>query len=165
MAKEINGLSGSVSQRRIVIVVSRYNLDITDKLRQGALLTLKNNQVPDESIVLLWVPGAWELPQAAQQALKQLSPDGVICLGCVIRGETTHDQHINTTVSQQLGRLSSDFGIPIAFGLLTCNTYDQAAQRAGGNVGNKGIEATEALLEMFRLFDGMQQAQALSPMT
>jgi 6,7-dimethyl-8-ribityllumazine synthase len=156
VVKEINGSSGSVSHRKIVIIVSRYNLEITDKLRQGALQTLQNNHIPDENVTVLWVPGAWELPQATQQTLRQWAPDGVICLGCVIRGETTHDQHINTTVSHQLGRLSTDFAIPVAFGLLTCNTYDQAVQRAGGNVGNKGIEAAEALLEMFRLMDGMQ---------
>jgi 6,7-dimethyl-8-ribityllumazine synthase len=146
----------SVSHRRVAIIVSRYNLEITEKLRQGALHALKDQQVPEQNISIVWVPGAWELVAAAQKVLQQKNFDGIVCLGCVIRGETTHDQHINNTVSHSLGRLSIDFGIPVAFGLLTCNTWDQAVQRAGGKVGNKGVEATEALLEMFRLFDSMK---------
>jgi 6,7-dimethyl-8-ribityllumazine synthase len=155
VVKELNGSSGSVAHRKIAIIVSRYNSEITDKLRLGALQTLKKNQIPADQILVAGVPGAWELPIVAQHVLKTQVVDGVICLGCVIRGETTHDQHINTAVSQSLARLSIDVGVPIAFGLLTCNTYDQAAQRAGGNAGNKGIEAAEALLELLRLFDAM----------
>lgn len=144
-----------MSHRKVAIIVSRYNLEITDKLREGAIRTCKSHQIPDENLSLLWVPGAWELVSAAQFCLQQKAFDGLVCLGCVVRGETTHDQHINNTVSQGLGRLSIDFGIPVAFGLLTCNTWDQAVERSGGRVGNKGVEATEALLEMFRLFDSM----------
>ncbi len=145
-----------ISQRKVAIIVSRYNLEITDKLREGALGCLRNQKIPDEQVAVLWVPGAWELVSAAHVCLQQKQFDGLVCLGCVVRGETTHDQHINATVSQGLGRLSIDFGIPIAFGLLTCNTWDQAVERSGGRVGNKGVEATEALLEMFRLFDSMK---------
>lgn len=146
----------ALSRRKVAIVVSRYNLEITDKLRVGALRTLQAQHVPEQNISVVWVPGAWELVSATHCVLQQQLVDGVVCLGCVVRGETTHDQHINSTVSQMLGRLSVDFSVPIAFGLLTCNTWDQAVERSGGRVGNKGVEATEALLEMFRLFDSLK---------
>lgn len=160
MVKEFSGALKSDqsiwdSARNIAIVVSRYNLEITDKLREGALRTLNAHRVPEKCISVVWVPGAWELVSATHHILRQHQVEGVVCLGCVIRGETTHDQHINHTVSQSLGRLSVDFSTPIAFGLLTCNTWDQAVERAGGRVGNKGVEATEALLEIFRLFDSL----------
>lgn len=156
MALEITGKEGNVSDRKFVIVVSEYNREITDKLKTGAVQTLHQHLVPDDKIVILWVPGAWELTLAADFAIKHYQPAAVICLGCVIRGETTHDQHINTTVSQSLGRLSLERGLPVAFGLLTCNTWDQAVQRAGGAVGNKGIESTLAVIEMLQLFDNCQ---------
>jgi 6,7-dimethyl-8-ribityllumazine synthase len=152
-----NGPAVSVAHCQFVIVVSRYNLEITEPLKQGALLTLKQNQVPVENVTVLWVPGAWELPLAAEMAIEQLKPDAVVCLGCVIRGETTHDQHINGTVSRELGRIGLDFRIPIGFGLLTCNTWDQAVQRAGGSVGNKGQEATEAVIEQLRLGERLRR--------
>jgi len=155
MIREIDGAVGSVQHRKFVIVVSKYNLEITEPLKQGAMHTLRQHGVLDENISVIWVPGAWELPLVTQMAIEQLNPDAVICLGCVIRGETTHDQHINTTVSHGLGRLGLDWKIPIAFGLLTCNTWDQAVQRAGGSVGNKGQECAAAVIEQLQLADQM----------
>ncbi len=157
MIREFQSTQGSVADRKFAIVVSKYNLEITDKLRSGAIQALQANGVADDHISVLWVPGAWELPLGAKQALEALQPDAVICLGCVIRGETTHDQYINRTVSQLLGSMSIETGKPIAFGLLTCNTWDQAAQRAGGSVGNKGIESVDAALAMLRLGDSLAQ--------
>ena len=90
-----------------------------------------------------------------QFVLEKDSPDAVICLGCVVRGETTHDQYINSTVSSELGKLGLEHRTPVAFGLLTCNTMDQAIQRAGGDVGNKGIESADAVIELLKLFDAM----------
>lgn len=156
MTPEYTGKRGSVSDRKFVIVVSEYNLEITEKLKQGAVQTLQSHNVPDDNVTVLWVPGAWELTLACQFAIKHYQPAAVICLGCVIRGETTHDQHINTTVSQGLGRLGLESGVPVAFGLLTCNTWDQAVQRAGGSVGNKGVESAQAVIEMLQLFDSCQ---------
>lgn len=136
---------------RFAIVVSRYNDSITGKLLNGSLETLKAAGVADGDIDVAWVPGAWEIPVVAARLAFSESYAAVICLGAVIRGETTHDQHINRQVSMSLGELALETGLPIAFGVLTVNTLEQAIHRAGGNVGNKGVEAAEAALEMVNL--------------
>ena len=151
MIQELQGTTGSVSEDRFAIVVSKYHLSITGKLLEGAQQTLTRNLVPTAQIKVFWVPGAWEIPGGAQLALESEQFDAVVTLGCVIRGETTHDQHINTTVSNGLGQLSLQHQKPVAFGLLTCNTMDQAIQRSGGNVGNKGVETAEAAIHMLLL--------------
>jgi 6,7-dimethyl-8-ribityllumazine synthase len=133
------------------IVVARYNESITGKLLSGALETLKAAGVADDDIVVAWVPGAWEIPLAAQRFAEKSVVSAVITLGCVIRGETTHDRYINAAVSTSLMQMSLDRGKPIAFGVLTVNTLDQAIHRSGGNVGNKGEEAALAAIEMVRL--------------
>ena len=97
------------------------------------------------------MPGAWEVPVLAQHFAKQAGVSAVICLAAVIRGETTHDQYINRQVSDSLGRLALEHEIPVLFGVLTCNTLEQAIHRAGGNVGNKGSESASAALEMVNL--------------
>lgn len=145
----------SVAHRKFAIVVSRYHLDITQSLLDGALQTLREHDVSDENIRILWVPGAWEIPFAVQRVLLNQQLDAVICLGCVIRGETTHDQHINTTVSNGLGRIGLDNGVPISFGLLTCNSKEQAVARAGGDVGNKGVESAQAAIELLQMFESL----------
>jgi 6,7-dimethyl-8-ribityllumazine synthase len=136
---------------KFAIVVSKYNDSITSKLLDGALETLKKAGVSDDDIDVLWVPGAWELPLATKWVAQDKDVIGVITLGAVIRGDTTHDQHINRAVSQQLMQMAVQSSKPIGFGLLTVNTLDQAIQRAGGNVGNKGVEAAEAVVQMIRL--------------
>jgi len=135
---------------RLAVVVSRYNDSITRKLLEGALTTLADRGVPDDQIDVAWVPGAWELPLVAQR-MAGADYQAVICLGAVIRGETTHDQHINRAVSLGLTEISLASGIPVLFGLLTCDTLEQAIHRAGGNVGNKGSECALAALEMIDL--------------
>jgi 6,7-dimethyl-8-ribityllumazine synthase len=147
--------NATVGSRRFAIVVSRYHDSITQKLLDGALETLHAHAVPDAQICVLWVPGAWEIPFAVQRVLQSRQLDAVICLGCVIRGETTHDQHLNTTVSNSLGRLGLDNGVPVAFGVLTCNSMEQAIARSGGEVGNKGVESATAVIELLQLFDSM----------
>ena len=142
-----------VSGSRVAIVVSSYHKDITGKLLDGATATLTEIGIATEDIYSAWVPGSWEIPLAAQRLLETEKWDAVICLGCVIRGETTHDQHINTTISNALGVLSLDYSKPVAFGVLTCNTIEQAEARCGGAVGNKGVEAAEAVLHMLALFE------------
>lgn len=150
MAHEILAQSQN-SDGRYAIVVSTYNSTITNKLLAGAIETLTTAGIASGDIVVVRVPGAWELPLAATLLAKELSISAVITLGAVIRGETTHDQHINRAVSNALMDLMNLTGKPIAFGLLTCNTLEQAIHRAGGNVGNKGCEAAEAAIEMVRL--------------
>lgn len=150
MPRVFEGQLGGVDGR-YAIVVSRYNENITAKLLEGAIATLKQHGIADESIDVAWVPGAWEIPLIAERLAESESYAAIICLGAVIKGETTHDEHINRQVSASLGQLALDTGLPVAFGILTCNTMEQAIHRAGGNVGNKGVECAEAVLKMVSL--------------
>jgi 6,7-dimethyl-8-ribityllumazine synthase len=133
------------------IVVSRYNESITRKLLAGALETLAAHGVGGERIDVAWVPGAFEIPLVAHRLATSGRYVAVICLGAVIRGETTHDQHINRAVSAGLGQAGIHSGVPVLFGVLTCDTVEQAIHRSGGNVGNKGSECALAALEMVNL--------------
>ena len=143
---------GAAAQNaRFAIVVSRYNESITGKLLDGALATLTEAGVADDFIVVAHVPGAWEIPLVAARLARGGNYDAILCLGAVIKGETTHDEHINRQVSQSLGQLSLETGLPVLFGVLTCNTLEQAIHRSGGNVGNKGVECAQAALEMVDL--------------
>jgi 6,7-dimethyl-8-ribityllumazine synthase len=135
----------------VAIVVSQYNDHITNKLCKAAVETLLAGGIADNDILIVRVPGAWELVFATQQLLNNLNCRGVVALGAVIKGETTHDQHINRAVSLGLMQLSLEHTKPVAFGLLTVNTLEQAIQRSGGNAGNKGDEAASALLQCLRL--------------
>jgi 6,7-dimethyl-8-ribityllumazine synthase len=136
---------------KIGVVVSTYNSNITQRLQTGATETLQAAGWNQEQIETLQVPGAWELPLAAQWLLERQQVVAVLALGAVIRGETTHDQHINRAVSNALMELMLATGKPVGFGLLTCNSLEQAIHRAGGNVGNKGCETAEAVLAMLAL--------------
>ena len=135
------------------IVVSRYNESVTSKLLAGALETFQTAGVTEDRLEVVWVPGAWEIPIAAQRLAATRRHAAIICLGAVIRGETTHDQHINRSVSQSLAWLALQFDVPIQFGLLTCQSLEQAIHRSGGSVGNKGVECAQAALEMASLMD------------
>ncbi|MFM8252977.1 MAG: 6,7-dimethyl-8-ribityllumazine synthase [Planctomycetota bacterium] len=136
---------------RYAVVVSRYNESITSRLLAGALETLTNHGIAADAVDVAWVPGAWELPVVARHWAQSNGYSAVICLGAVIRGETSHDEHINRQVSLSLGQIAAETGIPVLFGLLTCHSLEQAIQRAGGNMGNKGVECAEAALEMVSL--------------
>lgn len=131
----------------VAIVVSRYNDWITSRLLDGALEAIER-LAPDASVTILPVPGAWELVTGAAAA-EAAGANAIVCLGCVIKGETEHDRFINDAVSTALGTLSTE--VPIGFGLLTVNDGDQADARAGGAMGNKGAEAAEAALTMLGL--------------
>ena len=150
MPNVISGPIDSVSGR-FAIVVSRYNDSITGKLLSGAVDTLTQHGVQDSQIDVAWVPGAWEIPLVAQRFAQSEDYVAVLCLGAVIRGETTHDEHINRQVSLSLGQIALDTGVPVLFGVLTCNNLEQAIHRSGGNVGNKGVECALAALEMASL--------------
>ena len=137
---------------KIAVVASRYHESITKKLLEGALATLTGGGISDSAIDVAWVPGAWEIPVVAQRFAKSGRYVAVIALGAVIRGETTHDQHINHQVSGSLGRIAIDTGVPVLFGVLTCNSLEQAIHRSGGQAGNKGVECAQAALEIVKLF-------------
>ena len=150
-------------QGRFAIVVSRYNESVTSNLLDGAVRTLSAHGVADERIDVAWVPGAFEIPTVANRLAASGRYVAVLCLGAVIRGETTHDQHINRAVSTALAEIGARTGVPVLFGVLTCNTLEQAVARSGGQagtrgkdrpdsrVGNKGVECAEAALEMVNL--------------
>lgn len=135
----------------IGIVVAQYNSAITYPLRDAAIETLVAGGVTRSLIQLVYVPGAWELPLAIQLMFKQKSMHAALALGCVIKGETTHDEHINRAVSSGLMDISLRFNKPIGFGLLTVNTLEQAQARAGGAVGNKGEETANAVLAQLQI--------------
>ncbi len=147
------------ASRRFAIVVSTYNASITRQLLNGALTTLEQHGTPTANIDIVRVPGAWELALATQELAASATYDGIVSLGAVIRGETTHDQHINRFVSMALGKISLETRTPIGFGLLTCETFDQARERSGGTMGNKGNEATLAMLEMVALLERLEETR------
>ncbi len=143
---------------RWAIVVARYNEHITGRLLDGALSTLRAAGAADDDVDVFWVPGAFELPTVAARAADSRRYRAVVCLGAVIRGETTHDQHINRAVSLQLAEIGVRTGVPALFGVLTCDTLEQALHRAGGNVGNKGAECAEAALRLADLLERLPGA-------
>jgi 6,7-dimethyl-8-ribityllumazine synthase len=155
MASSLKNLSdvGTVELKRageykIGIVVSAYHNDITFALRDGAVATLKENGIAESNITVKHVPGAFELPLAAKWLKDEKNLDAVICLGCVIKGETDHDIYINTTVAKALMDLCLQDKVPYVFGVITPNTAQQAKERAGGKHGNKGVECASAALHM-----------------
>ncbi len=136
------------SGMRIGIVVADWNAQITHALFEACLQTLLQQGVAEQNIHSLQVPGAYELPIAAQYLAEQYQPDAIIALGCVIKGETSHNEYINHAVSQGLMQLSLQYRKPFIFGLLTTNNLQQAKDRAGGKHGNKGTEAAITALKM-----------------
>lgn len=160
ISKSTPNVSQASANHVIGIVVSDYNSNITHKLSDAAVETLVNHGIPHNDIWVVHVPGAWELSFATQRLLALKNVCGVIALGAVIKGETSHDQHINRAVSLSLMQLSLDRNKPVAFGLLTVNSLEQAIQRSGGNVGNKGQEAASALLESLTMCKIMDEIEA-----
>jgi 6,7-dimethyl-8-ribityllumazine synthase len=139
--------------RRCAVVVRRFNETITQRLVEGALDALVRHGVAFDDIDVFWVPGAWELPAAARRVSAPERYDALIALGAVIRGDTPHFDYVAGEASRGLSLASADFDVPIAFGVLTCDTMAQAEARAGGEHGNKGWDAALAALEMADLFD------------
>ena len=136
------------SSFKIGIVVSEWDADITNALLSGAKETLLKAGVSEDHIEVLYVPGSFELPWGARQIMKPGKKDAVICLGCIIQGETKHDEYIAAAVASGIMQLGLMSGIPVIFGVLTTNTEEQAKERAGGKHGNKGSEAAVAALQM-----------------
>lgn len=150
-------ISGSpVGQgRRVAVVASRFNETITRALVDGALDALVRHEVAFDDIDIIWVPGAWELPLAARHAMASDRYEAVVALGAVIRGDTPHFDYVAGEASRGLADASRDSEIPLGFGLLTCDTMEQALARCGGEHGNKGWDAALAALEMADLMSQM----------
>lgn len=144
--------------RRVVIVAARFNTTITEKLVEGAMDACVRHGVAFDDVDILWVPGAWELPLAVAKALQTDRYDACVALGAVIRGGTPHFEYVAGEASRGLALLQGEFGVPIGFGLLTCDDLAQAEERAGGAHGNKGWDAALAALEMADLFGRLDLA-------
>jgi 6,7-dimethyl-8-ribityllumazine synthase len=136
---------------KFAIIVARWNAVITDRLLQGALDCLHRSGAAKEDINVLRVPGAWEIPAAARAVAETKLVDAVVTLGCLLRGETAHFEAIYNEVARGIGQSQQETGVPHAFGVLTCDTLEQALDRAGLKAGNKGFEAASAAIEMVSL--------------
>lgn len=139
---------------RIAIVVSRWNDIITQRLLDGALDGLARHGVDTDTVEIAWVPGSFELPVVAKKFAASKRFDAVIALGCVIRGSTSHYDHVTAGVTSGIAQIGLQTGIPCIFGLVTTESIEQAIERAGSKMGNKGFEAATAAIEMATL---MQQ--------
>jgi 6,7-dimethyl-8-ribityllumazine synthase len=141
-----------VAGYRFAIVVSRFNEEITEGLLQGARERLAEASVPDDSVTIIHVPGAFEIPIAAQRLGESGEYDAIVCLGCLIKGDTMHFEYIAEAASHGIMQAASATGVPMAFGVLTTLTEAQAVERSRSGPGNKGREAAAAALEMAALF-------------
>lgn len=149
---KISPLSSHLSAlNHYAIIVSKFNEFITEKLLESCLKTLVSNNVNEKNIDIVKVPGSFEIPTAAKNLIDLKKYNAIICLGCIIRGETSHYEHICTAVSNEIARLGSTHGLPIIFGVITCENIEQAQDRAGVKIGNKGSEAALAAIEMVSL--------------
>jgi 6,7-dimethyl-8-ribityllumazine synthase len=151
MPRSIEGVF-SADSGRFGIVVSRFNDFITRRLLDGALDCLRRHGVNDDRIDVAWCPGAFEIPQVARKMVSAQGYRAVICLGCVIRGETPHFEYVAGAAATGLGKLALESEVPVIFGVLTTDTLEQAIDRAGAKAGNKGWDAAMSALEMADLF-------------
>lgn len=140
--------TGRASGLRVAIVVSKYNEFVTERLQAGALAALASAGVDANDVTVVRVPGAFEIPLAAQHAAESGRFDAVVCLGCVIRGETPHFEYLSSAVSHGLTTAAAATGVPMGFGVLTTNSVEEALARAADGPGNKGQEAAMAAVEM-----------------
>lgn len=139
--------------RRIAIVVARFNSVVTRRLLDGALAGLRSHGVADGDIDVAWVPGAFELPLAARRLAASHTYDAVVCLGAVIRGETSHFEHVAGQAAAGIREAGEATGVPVIFGVLATQTLEQAIDRSGGDHGNKGWDAAAAAIEMASLLE------------
>ena len=160
-------LAGNLSATglRVGIVISRFNSFITERLLDGALDALERSGAPNDQIEIIRVPGSFELPIAAKKLAESKHPDSIICIGCVLRGETSHYEHVSNEVARGIQLAQMDTGVPIAFCVLTCDTLEQAIDRAGLKSGNKGFEAGLAAVEMGNLSRQLRPATPAAPPT
>ena len=141
----------TVSNARFCIVVARWNSFVVDSLESGAIDTLKRHGVSDKEITIVRVPGAFEMPLALDKVAATGKYDGIIALGAVIRGGTPHFEYVAGECVKGMAQVTLNHGIPVAFGVLTVDTIEQAIERAGTKAGNKGAEAAESTIEMVNL--------------
>lgn len=153
MALNIKEVEGRLSAAglRFAIIVTRFNAFVTDRLLLGAIDALKRSGADEASIEIIRIPGAWEFPITAKAVAAQQRHDALICVGAVIRGDTPHFDYVAGEASSGLARIAAETGIPVAFGVLTTNTVEQAIDRSGAKSGNKGYDAAITAIEMANL--------------
>ncbi len=150
-------MTAQASPARVAVVVSQYHAFVTDRLRDGAMAALSQAGIPADRIELVPVPGAYEIAQAARRAAETGRFDAVVCLGCVIRGETAHFEYIAAATAQGVMQASADTGVPMSFGVLTTDSAEQALARAAVGPDGKGWEAATAAVEMAAVFRRLAQ--------
>ena len=138
--------------RRFAIVAARFNSIFADQLVGGAVDSLVRHGTNDDDITVVRCPGSFELPQVAARVADSLTVDAIICLGVLIRGATPHFDYIAAEAAKGIGALGTEGDIPVAFGVITCDTLEQAIERSGSKAGNKGCEAALAAIEMVNLY-------------
>ena len=141
---------------RVAVIASRFNDEIVSGLIDGALSCLTRHGADDDSIALFRVPGAFEIPTLAAKLAHDRQYDAIVTLGCLLRGDTPHFDFISAQVTSDLSRVASEARFPIAFGVITCNTYEQAVERSSQGTGNKGWEAALAAIEMASLWRALR---------
>ena len=144
------------SALHVAVVVSRFNELITERLLEGAVATAREHGVADHNIDVVWVPGAFELPLAARALAGTGRYHAIACVGAVIRGETPHFDFVAGEAARGIADVAADYGMPVAFGVITSDTVEQAQARAGGAVGNKGRESMLAAIEMATLLPALE---------
>jgi len=145
--------------RRFGLVISRFNEFITSRLLAGAQDAFRRHGVADKDVDICWVPGSFEIPVAALRMARSGKYHVVVCLGAVIRGQTPHFDYIASQVSRGVAQVPMATGVPTVFGVVTCDTIEQAIERAGTKAGNKGADAAAAAIEMANLFDALPAAE------
>jgi 6,7-dimethyl-8-ribityllumazine synthase len=145
---------------RFAVIVARFNSFITDRLLAGALDALARTGCPAENIEVVKVPGSWEMPVVARELARAKRHDAIIALGAVIRGETPHFDYVAGEAARGLAQVATDTGVPVAFGVLTTNTVEQAVDRAGSKSGNKGFDAATSAIEMANLMRRLREPSA-----
>lgn len=138
--------------KKFAIVLSRFNGKVTEKLKSGAIDCLKRHEVKDEDIDIYWTPGSFEIPMALVKIINRGGYDGYIALGALIRGDTPHFDYIASETTKGISRLSLDSDVPVAYGIITADTEEQAMSRAGMKMGNRGWDAAMSVLEMADLY-------------
>jgi 6,7-dimethyl-8-ribityllumazine synthase len=157
-----NIIEGDLSAKglRFAIIVGRFNSFITERLLAGALDALTRTGCPQENVEIVRVPGSWEMPVVARELAKGKRHDAIIALGAVIRGETPHFDYVAGEMARGLAQVAVESGVPVGFGVLTCNTVQQAVDRAGAKSGNKGFDAAMSAIEMANLMRQLRQPPA-----
>lgn len=150
-----------MAETAVAVVASRYNAVVVQKLLDGAVKRLAEHGIARERITVVLVPGAWELPLACRRLAEAGGHQAVIALGCVVRGDTPHFEYVCSEASRGVIQASLDTGLPVSFGLLTTDTLEQAADRAGGSAGNKGAEAADAAVEMAQLMRALPRGRRM----